>query len=401
MSTRVRFSEQRPNVAYLPASATSQVSFHILSKPLPPIRPENAYQMDLHTAASIGDMISLQEIVKADSTSVARRNLYGWTALLYAAYLGHEPAAAFLLDKGAKADECNDKGQTALMLAAACGNLKLRGGKVTRFPNYLKVVNLLLERGASVQRADDRDRMALHYAAVCSQNEIAELLLKAGSDPNARDSSGNTPLHDSCVAGHELTVLCLLEKGADPSMKNSSGEDAAALVSDNNKLMKLIDDYNKKNKAKNDRKGQSSGSGNGSAHSLSRLLEEMNLGRLTEKFKKENIDFNLFFELNEKDLDEMGIAYGPKKRILTVIERYKKSGMEGVTAETEGHQAGQRDQLRTSMEYVRQMNEKGKQMALDALNLLGPESTDERIRQLLISIIDCNEKITARLVRHL
>ena len=54
-----------------------------------------------------------------------------------------------------------------------------------------------------------------------------------------------------------------------------------------------------------------------------------------------------------------------------------------------------------SMEYVRQMNEKGKQMALDALNLLGPESTDERIRQLLISIIDCNEKITARLVRHL
>ncbi|PAV82309.1 hypothetical protein WR25_07258 [Diploscapter pachys] len=389
MSTRVRFSEQRPNVAYLPASATSQVSFHILSKPLPPIRPENAYQMDLHTAASIGDMISLQEVVKADSTSVARRNLYGWTALLYAAYLGHEPAVAFLLDKGAKADECNDKGQTALMLAAACGNLK--------------VVNLLLERGASVQRADDRDRMALHYAAVCSQNEIAELLLKAGSDPNARDSSGNTPLHDSCVAGHELTVLCLLEKGADPSMKNSNEEDAAALVSDNNKLMKLIDDYNKKNKAKTDRKGQSSGSGsgNGSAHSLSRLLEEMNLGRLTEKFKKENIDFNLFFELNEKDLDEMGIAYGPKKRILTVIERYKKSGMEGVAAETEGHQAGQRDQLRTSMEYVRQMNEKGKQMALDALNLLGPESTDERIRQLLISIIDCNEKITARLVRHL
>lgn len=60
MSTRVRFSEQRPNVAYLPASATSQVSFHILSKPLPSIRPENAYQMDLHTAASIGDMISLQ-----------------------------------------------------------------------------------------------------------------------------------------------------------------------------------------------------------------------------------------------------------------------------------------------------------------------------------------------------
>lgn len=35
----------------------------------------------------------------------------------------------------------------------------------------------------------------------------------------------------------------------------------------------------------------------------------------------------------------MGIAYGPKKRILTVIERYKKGGMEGVAAETEGHQA--------------------------------------------------------------
>lgn len=42
---------------------------------------------------------------------------------MYAAYLGHEAVCALLLNSGALVDLCNTNGQTALMLAATCGNL--------------------------------------------------------------------------------------------------------------------------------------------------------------------------------------------------------------------------------------------------------------------------------------
>lgn len=42
---------------------------------------------------------------------------------MYAAYLGHEAVCALLLKSGAWVDLCNASGQTALMLAATCGNL--------------------------------------------------------------------------------------------------------------------------------------------------------------------------------------------------------------------------------------------------------------------------------------
>ncbi|KIH51444.1 ankyrin repeat protein [Ancylostoma duodenale] len=94
-------------------------------------------------------------------------------------------------------DDCNRRGQTALMMAAACGNLQ--------------VVRLLLEQGASVDRADSRDRQALHYASSCSQNVVVDALLQAGADPNAADSDGMTPLLEACASGHELTTCSLLE----------------------------------------------------------------------------------------------------------------------------------------------------------------------------------------------
>lgn len=44
---------------------------------------------------------------------------------MYAAYLGHEAVCALLLKSGALVDLCNANGQTALMLAATCGNLSV------------------------------------------------------------------------------------------------------------------------------------------------------------------------------------------------------------------------------------------------------------------------------------
>ncbi|VDM57716.1 unnamed protein product [Angiostrongylus costaricensis] len=363
MSVRVRFSSARPGVAYVSPSGEQDntdgaLVTEILSKPMPPLHQEDNFRMDAHTAASIGDVTvihvssffrnifgifraenltlnenqtlakeRLQALIASKKLDPNAKNLSEWTPLLYAAYLGHHNVCTALIDAGAKLDDCNLKGQTALMMASACGNLQSSISlnllsKVSR----LQVVRLLLERGASVNRADSQDRQALHYSSSCSQNVVTDALLQAGADPNAPDVEGMTPMLEACSSGHELTICSLLEyvrMGGDPLLRNCRGEDCQALAGEDLKIQQLLMD--------NITRRSSSGFNNESPRTrrprtLDDLLEGMNLSRLSEKFRSENIDLNLFFDLTEKDFEEMGIAYGPKKRMLTVIDQYRKSG---------------------------------------------------------------------------
>ena len=53
---------------------------------------------------------------------INRKNIGGWTALMYAAYIGHDNIVNLLLDANVRVNVRNNKGQTPLMLAASCGN---------------------------------------------------------------------------------------------------------------------------------------------------------------------------------------------------------------------------------------------------------------------------------------
>jgi len=48
----------------------------------------------------------------------------GWTPLMYASYIGHEPVVQQLLEAGVCVNSTNDKGQSPLALATSCGNDK-------------------------------------------------------------------------------------------------------------------------------------------------------------------------------------------------------------------------------------------------------------------------------------
>lgn len=50
------------------------------------------------------------------------RNVGGYTALMYAAYIGHDSIVSLLIDAQADVNLSNSKGLTPLMLAASCGN---------------------------------------------------------------------------------------------------------------------------------------------------------------------------------------------------------------------------------------------------------------------------------------
>ncbi|WKY07141.1 hypothetical protein Q1695_006950 [Nippostrongylus brasiliensis] len=395
MSVRVRFSAARPGVAYVGerSSESNGLAAEILSKPMPPLHKEDNFRMDAHTAASIGDVNVIQALLANKKLDPSEKNLSEWTPLLYAAYLGHHNVCSALIEAGAKTDDCNTKGQTPLMMAASCGNLQ--------------VVRLLIEQGASVNRADSRDRQALHYASSCSQNVVAETLLQAGADPNAPDADGSTPLMEACASGHELTTLSLLEYGGDPFLKNNRGEDCQTIAGDDSKIHQIITEHIQRRAAT----AYSSEPTRPSRRprTLEELLEEMNLARLVDKFKTENIDLNLFFDLTEKDFEEMGIAYGPKKRMLTVIDRYRKTGQiscEPIEVEvvapptfTTAEDGGQKEMV-NSMRYIRQMNDMTKQLAMEALEVARRSNNGDALRPLIIGIIDGVENITTRIARH-
>uniref|UniRef100_A0A1I7XCF9 ANK_REP_REGION domain-containing protein n=1 Tax=Heterorhabditis bacteriophora TaxID=37862 RepID=A0A1I7XCF9_HETBA len=275
MSVRVRFSQDRPGVTYVPPNENVD-SFvkDILAKPMPPLHKEDNFEMDPFTAASIGDANVLQNLQMKKSFNPNQKNSSDWTPLLYAAYLGHHAVCSFLIDAGAKLDDCNRRGQTALMLASACGNL-----------------------------------------------QVVDALLLAGADPNAKDSEGMTPLLEACASGHELTAISLIEKSGDPSIRNCRGEDGSMLAAESPKILQLIkekkqDQFLRGIMIEHSRHTRQ-------PRTLAELLDAMNLSRLAARFEAENIDLKLFFDLNEKirlcniDFEEMGIAY-VKKYIITL-----------------------------------------------------------------------------------
>uniref|UniRef100_A0A915C5X3 NAD(+) ADP-ribosyltransferase n=1 Tax=Parascaris univalens TaxID=6257 RepID=A0A915C5X3_PARUN len=287
---------------------------------------------DIYTAASIGDA----EIVEAQLQSgfdPNRTNTCGWTALMYSAYLGHEVVCATLLKYGASVDMDNQRGQTALMLASACGNLP--------------VVRLLLRKGARVDKQDKNGSTALGHACACSQTTTAEALLEAGADPNIPDASGMTPTLTACSTGHELTIIALLQNDGDVKICNSKGEDGEALAFDNPKAIAIINDPPPSKKGESKKKSND-------ITSLSELLSRLKLDKYVSIFEAENIDLKLFVELNDTELMELGVkAFGPRKKMLNAISRYRTEGTFLTSLEPEGRETTRnKDRLELRSEQV-------------------------------------------------
>lgn len=98
----------------------------------------------------------------------------GWTPLIHAIYFGSdETLLGLLLDRGADIDARNDRGVTALYLAAAAG----------REPQ----VQFLLKRGADPQLATEAGYTPLRIAQLRGYERIVALL---GGEPPAAPAPG-------------------------------------------------------------------------------------------------------------------------------------------------------------------------------------------------------------------
>jgi hypothetical protein len=135
---------------------------------------------------------------------VAKRDPWGWTALIWAAFGGQTAIVELLLDRKANPD-ARDKmyGRTALHWAASAG--------------HEATVASLLHHSDHTVNVDAVDTFsggtALHVAALLGHFTVAKLLLDRGASVDARTDYGWTALRKASYAGHTALVKLLIDHG--------------------------------------------------------------------------------------------------------------------------------------------------------------------------------------------
>ena len=136
----------------------------------------------------------------------------GWTPLHFACVQGHPALAELLLLGGADPEVRNEQGNTPLLIAVDC--------------EQLKAFRVLREFGANLHALDEEGYSALATAALKGHAELVRTLLDEGLDPNQPTRSGFTPLMNAAEACHLEAVCALLRSGADPTLRDPEGRTA-------------------------------------------------------------------------------------------------------------------------------------------------------------------------------
>lgn len=101
----------------------------------------------------------------------------------------------------------------------------------------LDIAQILLAHGIDIDKTDERGRTALSIAAESNSNpeavlnaKVIVLLLNHGADINLADRDGYTPLMYAVMGGQPGNVRLLLARGADLKRRNDNGQTAFALA---------------------------------------------------------------------------------------------------------------------------------------------------------------------------
>ncbi|KAK4176608.1 ankyrin repeat-containing domain protein [Triangularia setosa] len=181
------------------------------------------------------------------------KDIFGSTALHYAARAGNADAVGILLAAGARHDACGEDCGTPLHQVARitcvgtatdaavtrCIDLLVDAGadidwskgvmydytplmEAARHGSRAAMKPLLL-RGANINKRDRDNWTAFHSSAVFNQPEAAILLAQNGADVNTVGSSGDGPLHDAVLYNATRVMPVLFELGINHLALGSAG----------------------------------------------------------------------------------------------------------------------------------------------------------------------------------
>jgi ankyrin repeat protein len=145
--------------------------------------------LDLFEAACLGDAERVRDLLDRDPEAIDRHAPDGFSAIGFAAYFGHLPLLALLLERGADFEAPSANAMQVRPLHSA----------------------------------------AAHSDPSCAV-ETTRILLEAGADPNARQQNGYTPLHEAVLTGNTELARLLLAHGANPHLSDDDGDSPLQLA---------------------------------------------------------------------------------------------------------------------------------------------------------------------------
>lgn len=163
---------------------------------------ERVPEIDLHTAATVGDLARVRALVERDPGSVASYSSDGFPPLGLAAYMGHREVVEYLLSHGA---DVNQTGRNPGRFTA------LTGAVATR---YRDVAEVLLRAGADPNYSYSGGLTPVLEAAAHGDLEMLELLIAHGGDASAETEQGKTAISLARENGHPEAVEFLQKRGA-------------------------------------------------------------------------------------------------------------------------------------------------------------------------------------------
>uniref|UniRef100_A0A0K0ER37 NAD(+) ADP-ribosyltransferase n=1 Tax=Strongyloides stercoralis TaxID=6248 RepID=A0A0K0ER37_STRER len=291
---------------------TNENTIKILELPLPELKVDDYYAIDIFTAASVDyytfrDLVSKIEFNEKENCNMGeflnQKNVGGWSPLLYASYLNQIDTINLLLKYNVDANITNNKKETAIMLASACG--------------HENIVKTLIDNKSDCNLQNECGKTALVYATLHNQISCIYVLLEKGADPNIVDDVGNTPTLYACKCDNENILRVMLQHGGNPYSVNKSGESCENLVDGNDAMLELINDAKKerdidtnsmyKDVKKSYVKPPYANPKGRTMEKPKDILEMLKLTHYVQNFVKYNINLKMFFHLTDVDLIHIGI----------------------------------------------------------------------------------------------
>ena len=175
----------------------------------------------LHTflvSCQEGDGGKVEDILQSGEVGVNSSDEGEITGLQVAAANGHEDVVRVLLERGAKVDQENSSGWTAVHQASYHGHITVVKVADRRLVMTVLMVSVkvLLGAGCDVNKTNRYGASPLHMAAAGGQLEVSRLLLSSGGKVEAgqRSLPSSSPAMTAALHGQETVLRVLIENGA-------------------------------------------------------------------------------------------------------------------------------------------------------------------------------------------
>lgn len=226
--------EMQPFAVAVSIKGLSEIMQILLAANVDPNTKDTQYQLSLLSWAVLYNYEDTVRCLITHGADVNSVDIFGRTALFYAAACTNLANIRMLLDAGAQPNVTDINQMTPLAFATGSHKNRqtylsdpIRGlcappGPPQTAP-YLESAQLLLRAGANAYYIDSAERSVLSHAAQVGSSELVQMFIDLGVDIDAVDSQGRTALSWACICSKD-TAMALVAAGCDVSKADKSGK---------------------------------------------------------------------------------------------------------------------------------------------------------------------------------